>query len=37
VAMAAGATDLTAEQIADQLVAEGNIHITRAKEILEES
>ncbi|HET6443390.1 MAG TPA: hydroxymethylglutaryl-CoA reductase, degradative [candidate division Zixibacteria bacterium] len=37
VAMAAGATDLMAEEIADQLVAEGNIHITRAKEILEES
>ena len=36
VAMAAGATDSRAEEIADQLVAERNIHITRAQEILEE-
>lgn len=34
IAMAAGASDNQAEAIADQLVAEGNIHITRAKEIL---
>jgi hydroxymethylglutaryl-CoA reductase len=36
VAMAAGASDSQAETIADQLVAEKTIHITRAKEILEE-
>jgi hydroxymethylglutaryl-CoA reductase len=36
VAMAAGATDEMAEEIADQLVAEKNIHITRAKEIIDE-
>ncbi len=37
VAMAAGATDQMAEKIADQMVDEKNIHITRAKEILEDS
>jgi hydroxymethylglutaryl-CoA reductase len=36
VAMAAGATDSRAEEIADQLVAEKNVHITRAQEIIEE-
>jgi hydroxymethylglutaryl-CoA reductase len=37
VAMAAGASESLAETIAGQLVAEKNIHITRAKEILEEN
>ena len=36
VAMAAGASDRMAEAIADQMVGERFIHITRAKEILEE-
>ncbi|MGB3716282.1 MAG: hydroxymethylglutaryl-CoA reductase, degradative [Candidatus Promineifilaceae bacterium] len=36
VAMAAGATDSRAEEIADQMVAEKYIHITRAQEILDE-
>jgi hydroxymethylglutaryl-CoA reductase len=35
VAMAAGASEESATKIADQLVAEKQIHITRAKEILE--
>ncbi len=36
VALAAGASDDQVEQIADQLVEENLIHITRAKEILDE-
>jgi hydroxymethylglutaryl-CoA reductase len=36
VAMAAGATEETAGKIADQLVAEKQIYISRAQEILED-
>ena len=34
VALAAGATDGQVQQIADQLVAEGNVRVNRAEELL---